>query len=49
MTMSAPHEPAATSDVVQSVDSVIDHARAAVFIGASFGASAMLTFGMLFA
>lgn len=46
--MSALHETAAISDVAQPVDSVIDHARAAVVIGASFGASALLTFGMLF-
>ncbi|MDY6810173.1 MAG: hypothetical protein SW127_14310 [Actinomycetota bacterium] len=40
---------AVSNEVAQPVDSVIDHARAAVVITASLGASAVLTFGMFFA
>ncbi|MCF3941095.1 MULTISPECIES: hypothetical protein [Gordonia] len=46
--MSAAQETAVARES-QTIDSVIDHARAAVVIGASFGASALLTFGMFFA
>lgn len=47
-TMSAAQETSVARES-QPIDSVIDHARAAVVIGASFGASALLTFGMFFA
>lgn len=46
--MSAAKEPFVANGAPHPVDPVIDHARAAVVIGASFGASALLTFGMLF-
>ncbi|MEE3851363.1 hypothetical protein VZC37_13540 [Gordonia sp. LSe1-13] len=47
--MPAAHEPAVATDLAQPVDSVVDHARAAVVIAASFAASGLLTLGMFFA
>ncbi|MEE4025372.1 hypothetical protein V1Y59_19965 [Gordonia sp. PKS22-38] len=47
--MPAAHESAVATDLAQPIDSVVDHARAAVVIAASFAASGLLTFGMLLA